>query len=371
MTEPSDLVEINPQLAATVPVAANVVAGIPIPPVKVLQVLSAEDWEQFIEEWLTYFKTNGTYSSIKRTSGSGDLGLDIVAFTSINGFSEPWDSFQAKHYDHALYPSDLYPEIGKIVFHTFKKTPPFNQSCRTPRRHVFVAPYGVGIAASRLLKDPIRLREEIRSKWDSHCRPVIGTGPHTALVGSLLSYFDAFDFAIFDERTSVELIEDHSKTVFYAPRFGGGFPTREDPVEPPDVPAESESLYLRKLLDAYGDSLGKAIKVLEDLVAFPDLVTHYRRQRVRFYCAESLRNFARDRTPPRTFDSLQDDVYNGVIDVCDADYSDGLVRLRMTMTAAAQTNISGNALSSVTKVADKQGICHQLANDDRLTWKKI
>jgi hypothetical protein len=24
----------------------------------------------------------------------------------------------------------------------------------------------------------------------------------------------------------------------------------------------------------------------------------------------------------------------------------------------------------VTKIADKQGICHQLANDDRLTWMK-
>jgi hypothetical protein len=27
-------------------------------------------------------------------------------------------------------------------------------------------------------------------------------------------------------------------------------------------------------------------------------------------------------------------------------------------------------LVSVTRVPDKQGICHQLANDDRLTWTK-
>jgi len=97
---------------------------------------------------------------------------------------------------------------------------------------------------------------------------------------------------------------------------------------------------------------------------------HYDRQRVLFYSAESLRNFARDRTPPRTFDSLQDDVYNGVIDICEAVHSDALERLRTTITTAGQLDVSGNALVGVTKVADKQGICHQLANDDRLIWRQ-
>ena len=78
---------------------------------------------------------------------------------------------------------------------------------------------------------------------------------------------------------------------------------------PPAEPTEAESLYLRKLLDAYGDRLRKPITVREELMPYPELEVHYNRQRVLFYSAESLRNFARDRTPPRTFDSLQDDVY--------------------------------------------------------------
>ena len=106
----------------------------------------------------------------------------------------------------------------------------------------------------------------------------------------------------------------------------------------------------------------------EELAPPSELEGHYNRQRVLFYSAESLRNFARDRTLPRTFDSLQEDVYNGVIDICEAAHFDALERLRKAVSAAGQLDVSGNALVGVTKVADKQGICHQLANDDRLTW---
>ncbi len=139
---------------------------------------------------------------------------------------------------------------------------------------------------------------------------------------------------------------------------------------PPTEPTDAESLYLRKLLDAYGDHLGQDIREKGSLDEHPELEEHYNRQRVLFYSAESLRNFARDRTPPRTFDSLQDDIYHGVIDVCEAPHPDALARVRTTIITAGGLDGSGNALVSVTKISDKQGICHQLANDDRLTWKK-
>jgi len=322
------------------------------------------------EEWLSFHKARGTYLSIKRFSGPADLGLDVVAFTGKEGFAKPWDSYQCKHYDHALTPGDVYGEIGKIIYHSFQRTPPFNQSCRVPRRHVFVAPFGAGISLGRLLKDPDRLKEEVRAKWESHCVPPIGAEITAPLKGDFLTYFDNFDFAIFEERTAVELIEEHAKTVFHAARFGGGLPPRGEPDTPPAEPAEAESLYLRKLFDAYGDHLGQRVVTKEELVSHPELERHYNRQRVLFYSAESLRNFARDRTPPRTFDSLQDDVYNGVIDICEAAHADALERLRKTVSAAGQLDVSGNALVGVTKVADKQGVCHQLANDERLTWTK-
>jgi hypothetical protein len=267
-------------------------------------------------------------------------------------------------------PSDVYGEVGKIIYHSFKRTQPFNQLCRTPRCHVFVAPHGVGISLGRFLKDPNGFKEQVRGKWETHCVPKIGVDIHAPLKGDFLDYFNEFDFSIFDDRTGVELIEEHAQTPFYAPRFGGGFPPRDQPEAPPSEPTEVESPYLRKLLDAYEDHLGEKVPEIGTLGSHPHLEEHYERQRVLFYSAESLRNFARDRTPPRTFESLQDDVYHGVVDICERGHRDGLECLRATVSAAACLDISGNALVGVARVPDKQGICHQLANDDRLIWKK-
>ena len=363
-------VDVDPKASAVVPSAAQISGGIPIPPVRLLQVMSATDWEDFTEEWLTLYRQSGKYNSIKKYSGPGDLGLDVVAFTSAEGFSMPWDSYQCKHYDHALEPNDIYGEVGKIIYHSFKQTPPFNQACRVPRRHVFVSPQGVGITVGRWLKDPSRFKEAVREIWEEKAVPKIGVGVHAPLNGELLEYFDAFDFGIFGDRTGVELIEEHAQTVFYAARFGGGLPPRGAPDAPPPVPTEAESLYLQKLLNAYADHLQEPVPAPTSLTTHPEFARHYERQRVLFYSAESLRNFARDRTPPLTFESLQEDIYHGVVDTCDGNHADSFERLRATVSVAGQVDVGGNALVGVTRVADKQGICHQLANDDRLSWAK-
>lgn len=95
------------------------------------------------------------------------------------------------------------------------------------------------------------------------------------------------------------------------------------------------------------------------------------RQRERFYHAESLRNFARDNVPDGTFDRLQKEILHGVIDVCESSYEDGLDRMKATVTQAANISTSSNPLTIVVQVQDKQGICHQLANEDQLFWVPI
>lgn len=360
--------DIEPQASATVPGAAQVTAGMSFPPVRLLRVMSPEEWEDFTEEWLTFYKGKGAYQSIRKYAGPGDLGLDVVAFTCEDGFDGAWDSYQCKHYEHALEPTDLYGEVGKIIYHSFHRSPPFNQASRVPRRHVFVAPFGVGITVGRWLKDPKRFKEAVREKWESHCVPKIGKKIDAPLEGMLLKYFEEFEFSIFEDRTAVELVEEHRQTPFYAARFGGGLPPRGQANVPPYEPTENESRYLQKLIDAYSDHIGRGVRNRSQLTE--DLREHYDRQRVLFYSAESLRNFARDRTPALTFESLQEDIYHGVVDICEGTYGDGLERLRATIAGAAQVDIGGNALMSVTRVPDKQGICHQLANEERLTWTK-
>ena len=259
MNEEMSFKDVEPEAESIVPTAQQISVGIPIPPVRIIQVMSPDEWESFTEEWLTFHKQKGSYQSIKRYSGPGDLGLDVIAFTNKDGFKYPWDSYQCKHYDHALQPYDIYGEIGKIIYHSFNRIPPFNQACRVPRSHVFVAPRGVGIKVGRWLKDPDRFKKDIRENWESRCVPRIGSDITAPLIGKFLNYFDGFDFSIFDDRTSTELIDEHSQTVFHAARFGGGLPTREQAPAPPVEPSEDESLYIRKLLDAYSHHLGQPV----------------------------------------------------------------------------------------------------------------
>ena len=70
MSDEFDLTPVEPRAASAVPSAAQVSGGTPIPPVRILQVMSPDDWEGFTEEWLSFRMTKGTYQSIKRSSGS-------------------------------------------------------------------------------------------------------------------------------------------------------------------------------------------------------------------------------------------------------------------------------------------------------------
>ena len=357
--------EVEPQVGS-VPTAAQVSQGIPILALARLGLMSPDEWEQFTEEWVTHLKHQGEYEVVRRSGGAGDRGLDVVAFTSELGFGGTWDSFQCKHYADVLGPDEVCTESAKVVYHSFNRTPPFNQACRTPRRHVFVSPKGTGTKAGRWLMDPEEFRRELKERWDRCAPKVVGGKPK--LQGELLAYVNSFDFGIFGDRSGVELVEEHAKTPFHAARFGGGLPPREKVSPPPAEPSENESVYLRKLWDAYEEHLGSEVVTEADLDAEPATREHYNRQRVLFYSAEALRNFARDRTPQGTFDSFQDDVYHGVVDVYEDEHASGLARVRATVGRAALIDVSGNALARSAHTADKQGVCHQLANDDVLTW---
>ena len=45
--------------------------------------------------------------------------------------------------------------------------------------------------------------------------------------------------------------------------------------------------------------------------------------------------------------------------------------MKATVSQAASIATTSNPLTSVVKVQDQQGICHQLANENRLLWVPI
>lgn len=357
MIADEDMKPISPRTLTACPSVEHVSSGIPIPKPLRVATLSPGEWESFTQEWTTSLEN--LYGRVARFGGSGDLGIDVVGFVG-DTWDKGWDNYQCKHYDHALCPSDIWIEIGKIIYYSYKNEYP------VPRKYYFVASKDIGTSLQKLLANPEKLKEQTKANWEKHCQSEITKTTSIPLKDDLLVWFEAFNFFIFSTKSIVELIKGHANTPFHSVRFGGGLPPRPVVIPPPENHDVTESRYIQQLFDAYGDRLKKTVNKISDLPVY--LNDDFLRQRERFYHAESLRNFARDTVPNGTFESLQEEIFHGVIDVCNDIHSDGLTRMQKTVAHSAQISTTSNPLLSVVKVQDRQGICHKLANEDRLIW---
>ncbi|WP_084618616.1 ABC-three component system protein [Thalassobaculum salexigens] len=342
--------------------SGKIIHGKLIPPQQQIFLFSADEWEAFVEEWLHFQKTQ--YSLVTRLSGASDMGVDVAGLSDDKGFQGVWDNYQCKHYGDPLTPKTAISEIGKCIWHASQG------HFKPPRAYFFIAPKDCGMSLKKLLLNIPDLKKKLFEKWDDWCATSITSTQEIKLEGDFLSYVDSFDFSIFSFKPTLDIIEEHRKTPYFVARFGGGLPDRPRVEAPPSAPDPTESRYLKQLLDSYEDHEGQLCADATDLAKWPDLLQHFNRQREVFYHAESLRNFARDNVPQGTFEDLQDEVFAGVIDVESATHDDGFSRVNAVTQAAAQLPLTANGLISVTKIQDKKGICHQLANDDRLTWVK-
>ncbi|MFD7076090.1 ABC-three component system protein [Nocardioides sp. NPDC059952] len=321
-----------------------------------LSIYSDKQWEEFVLEWATTLP----YATVARSGGANDHGVDVVGFSTESGFDGDWDCFQCKQYGRALRPGDALPEILKIVLGAM------SGHYTWPRAYRFAAPKGYGTGISNLIHSPSNLRDALcEALRKSNSALAKATGGHS--LHEVLKYIDGADFSIFGTVELHELITGHSQTRWHSVRFGVELPNRPDPVVPAIEPAVEEQRYISKLMDAYAERHGREFTPT-NTATDAKVGTHYLRQRVAFYSAESLRLFARDSVPEGTFDALQQDVFDGVIDIHDVDHSDGLERLFQVTQAARSLAITGNGLLPVVRVSDRTGICHQLANEDRLCW---
>lgn len=360
MIDPTQTSDIKPPAPSQAYSAGHIVAGLPVPKTKRLELFSPDDWEAFVEEWASSLKA--IYPAVRRFTGAGDQGIDVGAFTTKLWFSAPWDNYQCKHYDHAMHPSDAWLEIGKCIYYSFIG------EYTAPRAYYFVAPFGIGTSLTKLLADPTKLKKAVEENWAAYCQTKISSTKSIPLTGELLAHFHTFNFGIFDSVTPVSLIEQHSTTPFHAIRFGGGLPARALPGAPPDDVQPSESRYIEQLYEAYSESVGQTVSSPDHLAEHPALEKHFLRQRERFYSAESLKNFARDSVPDGTFEALQKEALHGVADVCEAAHANGMVRMTETLNQALMLSFASNPLVTAIQTLDKQGICHQLANDNELIW---
>jgi hypothetical protein len=140
-------------------------------------------------------------------------------------------------------------------------------------------------------------------------------------------------------------------------------------VQPPEEITEGETRYVQQLLEAYGDSLSQRLDQVASIAAHPKLQAHFHRQRKHFYLAEELRNFTRDNLPEDgCYERLQTEILDGIIDIAEGDHPHGLERLKKTIEGARNLQIDSHPLKSCLQTNHRSGICHQLANNDLLTW---
>ena len=288
------------------------------------------------------------------------MGCDVIATVDPSDPESAWDNYQCKHLDHGLQPGDVWIEFGKVCYYTFVG------EFDLPRRYRFVSPRGVGTKLSRLLKKPSELKLQLLKEWGAQCSSAIVTGKTIPLDDALRNHIEGIDFSMFGYVPPLQLIKIHQETPYYVMRFGAPLPSRPPAPLPPDEIAGIETRYVEQLLEAYGDNRKVNFNSRDELDE--PLTRHFKRARESFYCAEELRNFSRDSLPENVFKDLQEQIFDGVVDLCESQHPCGLTRLNETTALASTLNPMSSALVGRTNIADKKGICHQLANEDRLVW---
>jgi hypothetical protein len=329
---------------------------------EILSLYHPDDYELFIHEWATEAMPR-LYAHVRWNGGPGDKGRDLIGYLSDEISTSLFDIYQCKHYPTPLQPHHVWLELGKLCYYTFE------QHHRVPRFYYLVAPQGVGKALHELLENPERLRAELISNWPRVCASNLVNGKRVPLAGALRDYVDRFDFSKIRGLDPDELLRQHRQTRWYAVRFGRGHLVRPTPQLPPDEWAEEEARYIQQLLDAYSDDLNVTLNDVSSLSAHPRFASDLARQRIRFYRAASLHKFEQETYPDdRYFTELVDEIHRGVVDICDEECRSGFVRLGKTLQAARNLHITKYPLRDFLDTDDKAGICHHLANDDRLSW---
>lgn len=345
--------------APALPASPSPTLGGPdVPPAQRVYFYPPDEWEAFIVEWAEGLAVS--YRKIKKLGGTGDRGVDVAAFKTRYGLEGAWDCFQAKHYNRSLNFSDVFPEMLKMLSSVV------NGFYRLPDRYVFVAPQGCGATLNRLLSKPTELQKKF---LEGISKPSASTQKYSErALRSVRELAGSIDFSIFQSLELNEMLEIHRTTPYFVARFGTALPERPPVEQTPVTPSSDEAVYIKKLVDIYSEQDPVSCSDVDSVSAHAKYGSHFQRQRESFYSAEALRLYARDSVPDGTYELLQNDVYTGVIDTAEARHPSGIDRLRAVLTVSGQLDLSAHTLISISTLKDRQGICHQLANADKLTW---
>ncbi|RXT48862.1 ABC-three component system protein [Bradyrhizobium betae] len=340
--------------------------GLPVKPLDRLAQFSPLDFERFTLEWASDYlaKTQGVYE-VQQRGGSGDKGRDVVVwFDPPSSKPRRWSLYQCKHYDSRLGAGTAAAEIGKVLHYTQIG------DYAAPREYWFITHLGVTSDFQDMVDDPEKLRTYILANWDDRCATKIVRNT-ISLTPALKTHIANFDFSIFRVKQPLELIAEHAKTKYHLTVFGAPLVDRPPPPKPPSTVAAGETEYVNQLFDIISEALGATVSKVADFAHHQNYTRLFDRSRLTFYCAEGLKELARDQMADSSyFDTLLDEFSNGLFHDYTAPTLTGLQRLIETVKAAQTLQLGGHVLAPHVLANDREGMCHQMANEKLVSWCK-
>jgi hypothetical protein len=341
-------------------------AGLPVNPLDRLAQFSALDFERFTLEWASDYLASKfpEVHEVQQRGGAGDKGRDVIVwFDPSSVVPRRWSIYQCKHYDSRLGAGVAAAEIGKVLYYTLKG------DYSAPKEYWFVTHLGVTSDFQDMLDDPKKLQSYIFADWDARCSSKITSKAKITLSAELKSHINSFDFSVFRAKQPLELINEHAQTRYHLAVFGLPLIERPPPPIPPSEVSPSEMEYVGQLYAAIGEAVGKKISSVQDFADSASSLRLFDRSRLTFFCAEGLRELARDHMADTAyFDTLMDEFANGLYHDYTAAGLNGIQRLVATIKAAQSLQLGGHILAPLVVANDREGICHQLANNKRVNW---
>lgn len=357
--EQFSLEEVNqPQtdsLLHTLPLLEQVQSN--LEPLKRLHCMDEDTYEELISVWA--YSCLKRYQQVYRVGKSGDKGRDVIAFIDESLF----DLYQCKHYDHSLSYSDLRGEMGKLITYTFKKDFPI------PNKYYIMCPNGVSQSFWDLKDNKTKqFKDSIINDWDE-IKIKVGKKHCIDLSDDLKAYIQNFDFSIVKYKDENSFIEEFRHSPYYFYYFGGGFNLiKRVQIKVPSDLQKHESNYIKHLLDAYSENFGH--QVTETNIA-GKYVKHLSLSRANFYSAEEVKLASRQASPPDVdeFEHLKDNIEQHIgFDMLE-EYKDGYDKVNHITAQAKLYDAETSLIKNILDSNSKAGICHHLANEDRLIWK--
>lgn len=331
-----------------------------------LAQFSAEEFERFTLEWATdYLAKQRHVFEIQSRGGAGDKGRDVIVWLdSTEKTPRRWHLYQCKHYDAKLGLPKAGIEIAKVLYYTHIG------DYTTPERYFFVTHKGLTSPFQDLLDNPKTLKAEIISTWNNYADSI--TSKQTIkLSDELRQHIDNFDFSIFRAKQPHDLLAEHAQTKFHLTVFGAPLVNRPPPPSPPSTVAANEARYIEQLYQVIGADLGIDVSNAVDFKHSSYHAKIFERSRLTFYSAEGLKELARDQMADQQFfDSLLNEFCDGLVYVYTEPKGTPLERLKRTVQAAQSMQLGAHPLEPHVNGKDREGMCHQMANEDRLNWCK-